>query len=217
MLASNSPKNRHWFILYGVVGILLLVAQFYYLRKDDREKFEQTKDLKTEIGNLKEQTTTLLNAVRLQATIEDFRHLETVIGNGFAHLESVIREKKVVPQITTQPTEPAVVENIRIVQHRAASDDQNAPYGLQVLMQTNIVVQPVAFSISCDRAITEAKVFIVGEGVYTMFAKKFSDDRKTFMFSFHSPPFRPESSLVVALQSKEDLHVVRVDKIQPMF
>jgi hypothetical protein len=106
---------------------------------------------------------------------------------------------------------------VRIIQRRAASDDPDAPFGLQVVIQTDVMMQPVAFRVECDHEIKDGKAFIVGEGAYTMFATALSEDKKAFLFSFHSPPLTPDASLVVSLQSKYDVRVTKVGKIQPLY
>ena len=103
------------------------------------------------------------------------------------------------------------------MQRRAASDDPNAPYGLQVVMQTDVTMQPVAFKVDFDHEITQAKAFIVGEGAYMSVATAYSSDHKSFMFSWKDPPFTPSSSLIVSLQSKYDVRITKVEKIQPLF
>jgi len=219
-LTSNDPRHQKWFIRLGILGALLVCAQGYYLHRDDEEKSKTMADLQASVKNLQSQTVSLMNAIQLQATLGDFKHLESVIGDGFTNLEEVMRGAKrpqISPSPPTKPLEPAVVEHIRIVQRRAASSDPNAPYGLQVVMQTDVTIQPVAFEVQFDQEVSDANVFIVGEGVYTMKGTEISNDRRVFRFSFHSPAFTPNSSLVVAVQSKYDVRVVKIAKIQPIF
>jgi len=217
-LTSNDPRHRRWFMFYGVVGFLLVCAQGYYLHQDDKDKSGTIDSLKGAVKNLQEQTAALMNAIRLQATLDDFRHLEGVIVNGFAHLEAVIQGKKQPfrPPEQTQSLPPAVVEHVRIIQRRAASDKSDAPFGLQVIMQTDVPIQPVAFRVEFDHEISDGEAFIVGEGAYTSMTTGFSNDRKAFLFSFHTPAFTPNSSLVVSVQSKFDVRVTKVEKIQPL-
>jgi hypothetical protein len=220
ILTSNDPRHQRWFILLGVLGVLLFCAQGYYLNKDDREKSRAMVDLRDSVKNLQNQTLSLMNAIQLQATLNDFKHLEGVLGDDFTHLEQTIQGTKHVQKLAPPqppPLPPAVVEHIRIVQRRAASSDPNAKYGLQVVMQTDTTIQPVAFRVEFDQEISNPEAFIVGEGAYTMFGTAFSNDHKAFLFSFHTPAFTPNSSLIVAVQSKYDVRVVKVEKIQPLF
>ncbi len=179
-----------------------------------------TRELQETVRNLQSQTFTLMNALRLQITLDDFRHLEGQMADRFDRLEMAIKGAKIPPQSSQQQTRslpPAVVEHVRIVQRRAASDNPNTPYGLQVVMQTDVAIQPVAFRIECDREISDGNVFIVGQGAYTSFATGFTEDKKAFLFSFRTPAFTPDSSLVVSLRSKYDIRVTKVEKIQPLF
>src|SRR5216683_3815641 len=137
LLTSNDPRHRKWFIFYGIVGFSLVCAQGYYLHREEKHKSDTIDSLKGAVKNLQEQTVALMNAIRLQATLDDFKHLEGVIVNGFGHLEAVIQGRKlpVRPPEQAQLLPPAVVEHVRIVQRRAASDKPDARFGLQVIMQ----------------------------------------------------------------------------------
>lgn len=222
-LTSSNPVHRKWFVGLGVIGALLAVLQGYYLHKDDSEKSSAFAALQTSVKNLQDQTVALGNALKLQATIDDFKHLETAISDGFSRIASNSVAKKPspsVPPVSTQALGPAVVEHVRLVQRRAASSNPDAPFGLQAVLQTDVTIQPVAFKVNCDSEITDmngARAFIVGEGAYGAYATAFSQDKKSFLFSFHTPAFTPNSSLVVSLQSKYDIHVVSVEKVEPLF
>jgi hypothetical protein len=220
VLTSDKPLHRKAFVGLGIFGVLLAIAQAYFLKVDDREKSKTATDLRDSIKNLQDQASSLMNAIQLQATLGDFKHLESLIGEDFAHLEQSVKGTKhaqIPPPEKTPQLPAAIVEHVRIVQRRAASNDSAAPYGLQVVMQTDVTIQPVAFRVEFDQEIVAANVFIVGEGAYIMKATAFSSDHKSFMFSFHSPAFTPNSSLVVGVDSKYDVRVVKVEKIQPIF
>jgi hypothetical protein len=220
-LTTSDAGHRKWFKILGIVGVLLTATQGYYLYRDDHEKSKTSNDLQVSVNNLKDQTTVLMNAIRLQATLDDFRHLEGVITDGFTHLEEAIKGQKHRPppsqQQQSQQLPPSVVEHVRMIQRRAASNDEQAPFGLQAVLQTDVTIQPVAFKVDFNEAISNPNVFIVGEGAYTMMATTISADRKSFLFSFHSPAFTPSASLVVSVQSKYDVRVTNVEKIQPIF
>lgn len=204
----------------GVIGVLLIFTQGYYLYKDGHEKNKTSNDLQALVKNLQDQTVVLMNAIRLQATLDDFRHLEGVMTNGFTRLEEAIKGQKHRPLPSEQQQSqlpPAVVEHVRLIQRRAASNDEQAPFGLQALIQTDVTIQPVAFKVDFNEVISNPSVFIVGEGAYTMMATTISGDGKSFLFSFHSPAFTPSSSLVVSVQSKYDVRVTKIEKIQPLF
>ena len=223
VLTSNEPRHRRAFVVYGFLGLILVGAQTYFLYRDDTSKSHAESSLRDAVGNLQEQTHTLMNAIQLQATLNDFKHLESVINAGLLHLEDMSKRGKASPRPTPTVPEvsslgPAVVGNVRIVQRRAASSDTNASFGLQVVMQTTSLIQPVGFRLDFDQEISDgASVFIVGEGIYMMKATQISLDRKSFSFSFHSPAFTPNSSLVVSVQSKFDVRLVKATQIQPMF
>jgi hypothetical protein len=220
-ILTSPDRHRKWFIIYGVVGLILVISQGIFQYREDKKHSGNTDKLVNIITNLRDQVFALNNALRLQVSVDDIHRLETAITTGFGRLESVVREgrpsgKPVQQAAPPQSLPPAVVEHVRIVQRRAASDDPNAPYGLQVVMQTDVTMQPVAFKVECDHEITQAKAFIVGEGLYMSVGTAYSSDRRAFMFSWKYPPFTPSSSLIVNLLSKDDIRVTKVEKIQPL-
>ncbi|HEV2419594.1 MAG TPA: hypothetical protein VGX94_17500 [Terriglobia bacterium] len=219
VVTTSNPRHRKWFIGLGVLGLVLVCAQGYYLHRDDQENYRKFKDLSDSVRNLQNQTNILMNAIRLQATLDDFKHLEGTIVSGFAHLEAVVKgQKPPSPKPTeTKPLPPPIVEHVRWMERRAASTDPSAPYGLQVVLQTDVVIQPVAFEVDFDHEVSNGQAFIVGEGAYTSVGTAYSSDHRSFLFSFHSPAFTPNSSLVVSVQSKYDVRVVKIEKIQPLF
>jgi hypothetical protein len=211
ILTTTSRRHRIAFLIYGIVGLMLIGAQGIYLYKDSHGQEQARKRLEDAIGNLQQQTQALMNALRLQVTLDDLKHLETVVTNGFGQ----IAHGKPTAPAKAQPSVP-VPQAIRIIQRRAASTNANAPFGLQVVMQTDVTIQPVAFRVECDGEITDASVFIVGEPMYFVKATQISADRKSFLFSFHSPAFTPNGSLVVSLQAKSDIRVTKVVQIPPL-
>ena len=108
--------------------------------------------------------------------------------------------------------EPAVVARVSIVsQERIPSFDKDFPFGWKVVVQTNVVIQPVSIIFRCDGEIGKGEVEFAGDAG-SMFFKVRSgvilDQRDMFLASFESPAFTPEKAMLVMLVSKTPIKVV---------
>ena len=233
-LSSHDKTHRRLFMAYGVVGLLLIGFQGLLIRSEQTES-------RSDQAKLRDQITTLVNATRLQATLDDIKGMQTAMGDWFLRLETALYaahkqepptrpEPKPKPEPRSEPPSkaepepapreplgPPTVEHVRITQRRAPSNKADAPYGLQVILQTDTTIQPAAFKIDCDGQISEGRFFVAGQAAMMSVAHGLSEDKKTFQFSFRFPPFTPESPIVVTLLSKTDIRVTKVERIPPMF
>ena len=122
------------------------------------------------------------------------------------------------PTITPpSQTSPPPVQDIRIVsQNYVSSDDQSAPYKLRVVLQTNVVIQPVSFVFECSEDIEKGNVFFSGDSA-VMFVKTRSgvilEHKNAFLASFESPAFTPEKPMILTLYSQKPIKVVRFGQI----
>jgi hypothetical protein len=214
---TSPDKHRKWFIIYGVAGFVLVIAQGFFLHFDSKTKDKES-------GDLKEQIILLVNASKTQATIGDIRSIGDTISNGFHDVEIVLANcfkgklPKAIPSGITPVLPPTPqIEHIQITERRTTSDIEGIPWGWQVIMQANDTIQPVGFRIECDAPIEKASAFIAGQAVYLQRAEQFSQDKKSYSFSFHYPPLTPMSPLVVTVFSKQDIHITKIEKIQPLF
>ncbi len=209
ILASDKVRHRVWFAVLGILGAALTGVQGYYLHVEGERNSGQISQLSTQVA-------TLLNTIKLQATIDDFRNVEHAITNGFSRLESAVKGRKVAPVQTAQKKEslpPPVVQHVRYTERRTASPRPDAKYGIQVIIQTDVAIQPTAFKITCDQDIAEAHFFLAGVGIYMGVTDRIPEDRKSYLFGFQMPAFTPETSLVATLFSKEDIRVLDVQQL----
>lgn len=215
ILAAEGKQRKIW-VAYGVVGSILVIWQAVLLHYDSKHKDD-------EFGQLKNQITMLVNASKTQATIDDIRAIGSAISTGLHDVETILKAcfksspKGAVPIQSVLPPAPPPIEHIQITERRTTSDIQGVPYGWQVIMQANDTISPVAFRIECDAAIEQGNVFIAGQAVYMQKADQYSQDRKSYSFSFHYPPLTPMAPLVVTVFSKQDIHITKIEKIQPLF
>src|ERR1039457_4898391 len=129
ILAAAEKRNKRWFWFYGIVSVVLLVVQAIYLHRDETANHSEIGELKGSITNLRDQLSTLSNALKLQVSIDDIHHLEQVIREGFSSIEDLCKNpsKSSSPIPPTSPIlPPAVVEHVRIIQRRAASENPKA-------------------------------------------------------------------------------------------
>jgi hypothetical protein len=104
--------------------------------------------------------------------------------------------------------EPApTVETIRVVsQESVPSDNPELPYGLKVVVQTNVAIQPVSIVFEFTGAVGKGSVSFGGEE-FIMFIKERSGPLiqypNMFLASFESPSFGPEKAMVITVDSKE--------------
>lgn len=157
------------------------------------------------------QITTLLNANKISATSNDIDSLRKDILLGFDRVVSAIRGDTTTKQIIESPPEIPVVENTRLIQKPTISDNPQYPYGLQVIIQSNITLQPIEFGLECSGEIGDFNFFIAGQGAYMNVRKKIEDNILAFGFNF--PPLSPENSLVVTILSKTQIRVTKFFKV----
>ena len=113
------------------------------------------------------------------------------------------------------PTVPTI-ENTRLVQKSVPSNDPQFPFGLQVIIQSNIVIQPVALALECDGEIGKVSFFIGGQGVYMNVQTGIAGANKNVaVVRFSFPSLTPESPMVVTLLSKTQVKVVKASKLNP--
>ncbi len=171
---------------------------------------------------LREQARQAYSASLISATKDDVKSLTDHLDQGFENVIAAInalRTGKTPPPPIKKPTQlpPPVVEHIRYTESRIASSNPSAPYGLQTIIQTDTSIQPVGFKITCDGEITDGDFFVVGQSAMMGVAKGFSQDKKSFLFSFQYPPVKPETPIVVKLQSHIDIRVTKIEQIPSLF
>ena len=166
----------------------------------------------------REQIGQLIAAAQIQATSDDVKKLDIHIEEEFANVVAAIKGAKPEvhpPQVAAGPQlPPALVQHLTFTQRRAPSSDPSLPYGLQVIIQTDINIQPVGFAFVCTGMVGDVKFFIAGQGAYLSVTTGISGEKKNIAFvKFAFPPLTPETPLVVTLLSKEDIRVTEVQQI----
>ena len=212
-------RHRAWFVGYGLVGVILIFSQGILLHLENKHKEQADQDLRAQI-------TLLVNASKTQASAGDMGSIRSAISDGFHELEdelqqhpSVNKSKSSAPSRPTSipPSTPPPIEHIQVAGHRTTSSVAGVPWGWQEILQANDTIQPVAFRVTCDAPVETATAFIAGQVVYMQKGEVYSQNRKAYSFSFSYPAFTPLSPLVVTVFSKQEIHITKIEKIQPIF
>lgn len=112
----------------------------------------------------------------------------------------------------TKPPEkpPAILEHIRYSERRVPSTQPAAPYGLQVIIQTDVTVQHPEIEVDFDGPISNGNFFLAGHAVMMDVSTTISADRKSFTVSFGFPDWTPDAPVVITVTSAQAVSVVAV-------
>lgn len=121
---------------------------------------------------------------------------------------------KPVPRELGPKAEPPVLTGIRIAsQRRIPSDDPKLPYGLEVVIQTDTNIEPVAIALICSGAIGKADAGFSNGGAYTMRKQGFAQGRQdVLLVEWKTPAWTPQDSIVVNLFSEASIEALSVSR-----
>jgi len=152
-----------------------------------------------------------LNEAKTQAESAVSRLGETVQGQEKLLAEKDRRIKDLAPKpvrksvrqpsqpLANQPFEPPVLTGLRFTQQRVPSDKPDTPYGLEVVVQTDATIQPVAIVIECNGEISEGRGGL-GAGAYTKTKQGVVVDHANwFLLSWETPAFAPSTPIRATL------------------
>ena len=213
---SIKPPEKKWhlalisiFIICGSIGIGIS-AYLQYKNNSDNNQFRNN------ITGLNGQIKSLLNATKTQATIDDVRKIGSDVQNeiqfGFDRVIAAINKEK--PPVATpkEPVTTPTVEGMRLIQKATISDNPDFPYGLQVIIQSNVAIQPVGVGLKCDGKIGKMSYFIAGQTVY--FNVRTLVQENIAELSIGSPALTPAQPLVITLLSKTQIREIDAYKIK---
>lgn len=225
---------QHWLTLLAGCGatVLLDLLRRYWLKREISLKWysiillgfvvfacyqawlDQSKSLQVRIKDverLRQDKTQLTEAVHQKdlLLLEKDRRIEDLK----AKLEAKPIEVKVhggaEPRI-----EPPILVGMRFTQHRVASDKPEMPYGLEVVVQTDTTIQPVAIVIECNGEISEGHAGL-GAGAYTKTKQGVLVDHPNwFLLSWETPAFTPSTPIRATLFSKGPIRAVSVRQVE---
>jgi hypothetical protein len=112
---------------------------------------------------------------------------------------------------------PPISGRLRVIQNRIGSTKPNLPYGLEVIIQTDIFIEPVALQITCsDRIGSMDYNFAYRPGVtYVDSAGQTFNKEHYRQVVIHrkSPGFLPTEPITVRLYSQQPLKVIEIEEI----
>ena len=119
-----------------------------------------------------------------------------------------------VPNAPAAQPEPPIMTGIRIAsQKRIPSDDPKFPYGLEVVIQTDANIEPVAIAVTCSGRIGKANAGFSNGGAYTMAKQGFAQDRQdVFLAEWKTPAWTPQDSIVARLYSETAINARSVSR-----
>jgi hypothetical protein len=125
--------------------------------------------------------------------------------------KATIETSQGVKELLGKPTVPHP-NHTRYAQRNVRSSNANAPYELQVIIETDVPIQNAGFRIECDGPIIDGQFFVTGQPI--MMNVRTTKEDKAFVFSFGYPTFTPQSPIVVTLLSKTQIKVTKIEKAQ---
>jgi len=115
---------------------------------------------------------------------------------------------------TASPAAP-ILTGIRIAsQKRIPSDDPNLPYGLEIVVQTDTDIEPVAIAVICDGVIGKGNGAFSQGGVYTMMKEGLAaGHQNVFITEWKSPTWTPQDPIVMHLFSEGPVKAISVTRV----
>ena len=110
---------------------------------------------------------------------------------------------------------PSVVQHAHWAQRRTTSKRDDAPFAIQLVIQSDAPSQPTAFMIETSGEMVDGEFFIAGESVMMGVGYGVQPDKKHFYLRFEYPAFKPESPIVVTIYSKSDIAITSVSPARP--
>ncbi len=158
----------------------------------------------------------LVYASSTQASKDDLKTLGDHMDDGLDRIVSAInslaKKTYISPPSQPPPVQPTLApQHISYTERRIPSSDPEASYGLQIVIQTDATIQPVAFAIFFDGPISKAEDFMAGASVRMGYKTKLLQDRQAYAFSYTLPPFNPQNPIVVTILSKAAIRVKSIE------
>lgn len=204
---SKMEGTKRW--RFGVSIILILIGTTGFW-----QGLRQKHDLQSQI-------TTLTSAAAIEATKDDLKQLATHLDDGFTRVVNALgilsktpKQPVITPSLPPQSAAPTV-EHTRFTWRVVPSDKPEFPYALQVIIQSDVTIEPVSFAVECTGPVEEVRSFIAGQGAYfNVFNVPSEQNKNVGIVHFTFPPLKPETPLVVTLLSKQDIRVKSISKLQ---
>jgi hypothetical protein len=102
-----------------------------------------------------------------------------------------------------------IVGGVRVASQKTVlSTNPKYPYALEVILQTDATIQPVAIGLDCDGRIGDASAGPINGGMIVQSKQGYQDNEQTkFVFEWNSPAFAPETPIRALLYSTSYIQV----------
>jgi len=225
---EKKPRWRFAIITACIAfGLLAVVSNQIQKAEDKRTaeviRLQTASDRKALTG----QITTLINGSQSQATSADVRSLSDGLSLGFQRLENAIRgasdsiekaaKKPVAPIVQSaaaaQAASGVAPQSIRFSQKRVPSADPSSPYGLQVIVQSDVSFSPVGLRLKFTGPIGKIDFFMAGQPMMMMTQNFVTDNPSEGVVKVGYPALGPESPMVVTILSTTDVKLISIERI----
>lgn len=108
--------------------------------------------------------------------------------------------------------------NARVVSQKGfSSDDPLYPFGMELTIETDRAIAPVAFVVACDGDIGMGQAVLRSNGVYLLYRRTKQGvpvgHPNWFAFEWETPAFTTDSPIVVTLLSKNTIHTAQLQQV----
>ncbi|MBN2319778.1 MAG: hypothetical protein JXR49_11900 [Acidobacteria bacterium] len=187
---KNLRKLSWWFLIVSFICFCIAIYNSY-----QRSKME-----------IKPPSTINLQQIQPKDTTSTQKELKPPISSKPKSPKSMPTYN---PPKQTIPDLP--VEKIIWVIKPISSTKPESPFALEIVIQTNVIIENPHFIIKCTDIIDSGNFYYPGANVYTI--KEWSIHNNSYEFSLATPAFTPKKSLIVNLFSKNKIYVLDITHI----
>jgi hypothetical protein len=214
---------------FGIFDVTFSLAAFFMIW---REQFERAERLQLALNQKPQQPIIQVNVppaqVIIQGPAQEEKKEEARSANNKHRVAPVKPQGRVAPparaigpsqpqpsESKPEPPKPMVASVKVASQQTIVSTDADFPYALEAVLQTDNVIEPVAFAIVCSGPIGKGNAGFSGGGVYIQTKSgQIADHPEMFGFEWKSPAFTPAGPIVVSVWSKEYVQVTGIQQIR---
>ncbi len=105
-----------------------------------------------------------------------------------------------------------------ISERRVPSDDPYYSNALEIVLQTDRTIDPVAFVTQYDGEVAMGRAVLRSDGQYLLYTRTKqgipADHPTWFVFEWDGPAFSPQSPLVITVFSTKPIRLIQIDEVK---
>ncbi len=215
-LSKRVEENKKARNALGTICLLLGVGAFFSNKVQKSQDDVSKKKQEDSITELQNQIKILVNGTVNQASATQLNSVVSLIEADFKHIENMCGHAS---SSQTRPVSPAADKGleapstIRSTQKTVPSTDPNNPFGLQIVLQSDVQT-PAAFKLTFSGPISDITFFMAAQPI--SFGRQYfvdPDDKAIAVVRQLSPPLGPESPMVINVLSKSQVRLISVTAI----